>query len=127
VYINITHNNKKITATPVLFYNKAGVGGFFSKLHIQFIAVKPDDNDNFVCCEDSKYETNDPLRYELIKISDIADFFTQNGESHYYFHPDEILATRFEKMISQWETTQDDKFCNMMRKFMCDIKVMESK
>ena len=37
----------------------------------------------------------------LFTVSEVDDFFTQVGNTDYYFHPEEILATRFDLMVRE--------------------------
>ncbi len=94
VYITVSHSGKKVTGVPVIFYNKEGPDGFFNRLYIRLLAVKySKEKSEWVYDLD---ENSDPI---LISVDDTEDFFAQIGKSHYYFHPEEILATRFEQMV----------------------------
>jgi uncharacterized protein YrzB (UPF0473 family) len=124
---------KKIRVTPVLLYNKDSYGGFFSKLYIKLLRIRADETDKnkYVVYKPSKDEINEdesPLtkddssmtdkkvqrEYQLYSVDDVDDFWEQIGDCQYYFHPDEILATRFSECVVRklrfctWNSTCDD-------------------
>lgn len=89
VYIDLTLNESQIRVTPVLFYNRDATGSFFSKLYIKMLEVEKKletDSHTLVLVN------GQPVMHD---VDEFTDFYKKIGESHYYFHPDEILATRF--------------------------------
>jgi len=118
VYIKVTsiYDNTEIYVTPVLFYDKTTIGGFFQKLYIKLIQVEKQENDDYIV----KIENNKVKDFDVI---DVINFFAQIGHCHYYFHPDEILATRFEKLYFN----DNDKYINTMSKILFDNLNIEDK
>lgn len=98
--------NETVSVTPVLMYNKDAYGGFFSKLHIGLLRINTTDDEknkneyvpykpNIIDNKESENAQSDQKDYVMYTVDDCEDFWEQVGECHYYFHPDEILATRF--------------------------------
>lgn len=110
VFINVTYNGQVVSAMPLIFYNKDGPDSFFKRLYIKLIIITFDETvGKHVCLLDND---DNPT---LFSVEDVPDFFTQTGESNYFFHPEEILATRFADMILFPD--KKDKFTEMI----CDV------
>jgi|688.fasta_scaffold130402_2 hypothetical protein len=111
VYIKVTsiYDNIEICVTPVLFYDRTTIGGFFQKLYIKLIQVEKQENGDYIV----KLENNKVKDFDVI---DVINFFDQIGHCHYYFHPDEILATRFEKLY----INDHDKYIDTMIDILFD-------
>ncbi|VBB18887.1 hypothetical protein YASMINEVIRUS_1419 [Yasminevirus sp. GU-2018] len=94
-----------IRCTPVLFYNRDGYGSFFSKLYIRLVRINQGSDGVYrAVVEDGKCV--------MYKVEEVENFFEQIGKCQYYFHPDEILATRFANIVvsstySNWELSND--------------------
>ena len=84
--------NTTIRCTPVLFYRRDGDKSFYSKLYIRLVKISQNSDGVYsVVMEDGKCV--------MYNVDDVENFFDQIGDCHYYFHPDEILATRFANII----------------------------
>lgn len=103
VRISIMYNNEKKDVVPVLLYDKKRGYGFFSRLYIELLEIE-NTNDNWQVKKE-----ND--KYNIIPIEE-TDFFEQVGDIDYYFHPEEILATRFSNLILH--TNRSNKFYQSM-------------
>ncbi|HLX54549.1 MAG TPA: hypothetical protein VKR58_11440, partial [Aquella sp.] len=50
---------------------------------------------------------------KMYDVAEVNDFFTQIGECHYYFHPDEILATYFKNLYFLLDDATEEKETNI--------------
>jgi hypothetical protein len=93
----------EIKVTPVLFYDKDNGVSFFQKLYIRLLRIEPknrnktsdDSIDHKLPQIEYVYYVNDEKQYEMYTVDEVDNFWSQVGDCRYYFHPDEILATRF--------------------------------
>lgn len=107
IELTVKETNKKVKCLPVIFYNKDPdfVGGFFDRLGIKLLVVEKDEDGVYVV------KLDDNEKPTLYTVGDVEDFFSQVGDTHYYFHPEEVLATRFDEMVCQ---KMDNKFIRML-------------
>lgn len=122
VYIDLTivsptDNRQVLRVVPVLFYDNeikhsspSVERSLFSKLSVKMLEIE---------------KKNDTDEYKLVLINDnpvmhdvdeFSDFFTKIGKSHYYFHPEGILATRFADFYIYRKN--NDEYMVMMGKLM---------
>jgi hypothetical protein len=118
VYIEVIHKDKTIKVTPVVFYNKENNGSFFSALYIRLVQIEL-EHDKYVCSKDDNGECI------MLDVKDVSNFYEQIGNSYYYFHPDEILATRFGEMYTRELTKKNssenithDKYEQLMNELL---------
>ena len=104
-------------------YNKKNNGSFFSALYIRLIPIAMEDSGQGAGNYCVKNESGG---YDQINAKETDDFFEQIGDTYYYFHPDEILATRFADLLEQWDDASDDKFMQSMKTIMFNVKPIES-
>lgn len=96
--------SKSATCVPIILFDAEKGGSVFNCLDIVLLEVtKESDSDKYVVAED----------YKTHRIPDVSNFFDQIGKTHYYFHPEEVLATRFEEMVRVQNF--DDGFVKMLR------------
>lgn len=94
--IKSLNTQQKIRCIPIMLFDNNNYGSFFTKTNVKFLRL---------CCAESgmmiPYTIQNGLnkQYILYDVSDLKDFFEQIGESAHYFHPDEIIATRFSKIV----------------------------
>jgi hypothetical protein len=106
-YINVTvdddntksHSKRqKIRCTPILLLDNNNKGTFFTKTCVKFLRVCTVESGMSVpyLFQD---DTSTGKKCLLYDVTDLYDLFDQIGECSHYFHPDEIIATRFSKMV----------------------------
>ncbi len=103
VYISVTYKDEKVNTVPIVFYNR---NGFYNKLCIKLLVVEESKEDQVW-----RYVTDKDGNYTLFGVTDVDDFFTQIGKTHYYIHPEEVLATRFASMVTN---NKHDEFVEKM-------------
>lgn len=96
VVINVTYNGEKIKCLPIILYDSKAPGNFFQRLRIKLLQVTQNLDGLY---EYYKIDDEEGTDFNLISVEDTSDFSEQIGDSDYYFHPEEILATRFEELV----------------------------
>lgn len=91
----VSYDCEEIKVTPVLFYDKDNGYSFFQRLYIRLLRIEAKTKSHTSENIEYTYYVNDEKKYEMYDVEDVDNFWSQVGECRYYFHPDEILATRF--------------------------------
>ncbi len=96
VHISVNWKDKEVDVTPILLYDRTRGNSFMQCLYIVLMVV---DIDNIVV---PRLVNEEPITFP---VEDCEGFYEKVGRNtDYIFHPEEIVATCFEKLIC------DEKF-----------------
>lgn len=92
IRIEVTYQENKVWAVPVLLYDENKEGGFFSKIYLKYMVVELDNNSNLW----KSVNKDNPI---LFSVDECSNYYEQIGRNtNYNIHPEEIFASCFQTL-----------------------------